>query len=92
MRDAAQNFFKLEVQNLIEPIFWALGLAWLVLILTTLASVWGRKMSVAGKAFWSLVVLGLPVAGLYFYLFFCLFAADYSSLERFGLFRKNAQD
>jgi len=92
MKDAALNFFQLDVQNMIDPIYWALLIAWLGLVATTFASVWGRRLSAVGKIFWSCVILFLPILGLYFYLFYCLFAADYSALERFGLFRRKAQE
>lgn len=92
MREAALNFLQLKVQNLIDPIYWAIVFAWLGLVVTSLASIWGRAMNSALKLFWSAIVLFLPLVGLYIYLFYCLFAADYSAFERFGFFRRKLQD
>lgn len=92
MREAAENFFLLKVQNLIDPIYWAIVFAWLGLVVTSLASIWGRAMGSAMKVVWSAIVLLLPLVGLYIYLFYCLFAADYAAFERFGFFRRKLQD
>jgi hypothetical protein len=42
-------------------------------------------MGALWKAFWILLVAAVPGAGFFLYLVFCLFTADYSFLERFGL-------
>lgn len=92
MREAVQNFLRLEVQNMIDPIYWAVVLAWLGLLITSLSSIWGRTLHTSLKVLWSAIVLFVPLVGLYIYLFYCLFTADRSAFERFGFFTRKLQD
>lgn len=92
MKEAAINFLQLKVHNMIDPLYWALVFAWIGLLVTSLASIWGRQMRGVAKLMWSAIILFLPLVGLYIYLFYCLFAADYSAFERFGFFRRKLQD
>jgi hypothetical protein len=85
MREALNNFISLNPQNVIEPLFWLLALGWILFLFTTVQSILSQRMRKIWKAFWMLVVVAAPVVGMFAYLVFCLFAADYTFLERFGL-------
>lgn len=85
MRDALFNFIGLKPQNVIEPLYWLLAVGWIVFVFTAIQSILSRRMGALWKAFWILLVAAVPGAGLFVYLVFCLFTADYSFLERFGL-------
>ncbi|MEZ0386813.1 MAG: hypothetical protein ACAI34_07095 [Verrucomicrobium sp.] len=92
MKEAAINFLQLKVHNMIDSVYWAIVFAWLGLVCMSLLSIWGRASSGVVKLIWSAIILFLPLVGLYIYLFYCLFAADFSAFERFGFFRKRLQD
>lgn len=85
MREALNNFIGLNPQNVIEPLYWLLAFAWVLFLFTTVQSVLSQRMGKIWKAFWILMVVAAPIVGMFVYLAFCLFAADYTFLERFGL-------
>ena len=85
MREALTNFIGLHPQNVIEPLYWLLALGWALFLFTTLQSILSQRMGKIWKAFWILAVVAAPVVGMFAYLVFCLFTADYTFLERFGL-------
>jgi hypothetical protein len=91
MKEAIVNFLLLRVQNIIEPIYWALLISWMAFVFITLQSIWGRKITASAKVFWSAVVVLLPVIGLYPYLIYSFITADYTALERFGFFKKGKE-
>lgn len=85
MRDAISNFIGLNPQNIIEPIYWVLILGWIVFVAATVQSVLSQPMGAFGKFCWTAIVIFAPGIGIFLYLLYCLFAADYGFLERFGL-------
>lgn len=89
MRDSITNFFLFRIQNVIEPVYWAMLLAWLGLLAVSLHSIWSRQaLGMYGKLAWSVALVALPLVGLYLYLFYSLAVADYSAFERFGFFKR----
>ncbi len=85
MRVIINRFLTLSAQNVTEEVLWALAVVYLILLLVTLASIWGLHIGAGFKLAWTLLVLGLPVAGIAFYCVRCLLKADYAFLGQYGI-------
>ncbi|HCN29347.1 MAG TPA: hypothetical protein DIT64_11465 [Verrucomicrobiales bacterium] len=88
MRTVIQRFFSFTAENVVPEIYAALGLVYLILLFVTLASV--SKTQTNGKLAWFMIVLLLPMLGMYFYAFWSLIKADYSFLTRLGFARSRS--
>jgi len=88
VRELFFRWLKLDVQNLIPEVWWAVGIIWALLLAFALASIWGQSFGSAARIFWTLLVTLIPVAGLLLYCIFCLLKVDYHFLERFVFFQR----
>jgi hypothetical protein len=84
------NFLNFQALNTPPEVYWALSGIWFLLLLAGVLSVLGRRCAWWAKAFWLLVVVGLPIVGLFLYCLYCLVAADYAFLKMFGLHKQTA--
>lgn len=90
MLQAIFNFCTFDALNTPREVYFGLALAWLLLLGAGIASVISRKGHLWLKLVWMLVVVGLPVVGLFLYCLVCVLTADYSFLKLFGLHRQAA--
>ena len=80
------NWLKLDAQNLIVEVWWALLLLWVVLIVVAIFDVSTNTITGTTKFVWISAIVLLPMIGLFAYCVFCLTRADYHMLE--FLFRR----
>jgi len=90
MIQAIINFCTFNALNTPREVYFGLAMAWLLLLGAGIASVISRKGQLWLKLVWMLVLVGLPVVGLFVYCLVCVLTADYSFLKLFGLHRQAA--
>jgi hypothetical protein len=90
MLEAILNFCTFNALNTPREVYFGLAMAWLLLLGAGIASVISRKGQLWLKLVWMLVLVGLPVVGLFVYCLVCVLTADYSFLKLFGLHRQAA--
>lgn len=83
MRTVLQRFVAFNAENTAPEIYLALGLVYLILLAVSISSL--VKSSMSHKWLWFLVMLAMPVLGMYVYALTALVRADYTFLARFGL-------
>jgi hypothetical protein len=83
------NFLLLRIITVTDGLVSMLCAAWVVLLLLGLWSIWSSPFGVFGKLAWSIVVCGLPIAGLGVYTLRCFLTAEWEVLRQMGLFSKN---
>jgi cytochrome c oxidase subunit IV len=90
MRTVLQRFLSFNAENVASDIYWALGVVYLILLASAIASLFQSEHR--AKLAWLVALVFLPLVGLYFYAFMALLRADYSFLTRFGIkaFAKSA--
>ena len=89
MRDVVVRFFTLDALNVIPELYVVLGAIWLWILCVTWSSISSQAIPLWAKLFWALVVVSIPIAGVFLYTVFCLFRADYSYLQQMGFFLPN---
>src|SRR5262249_10192799 len=86
MRATIQNFLTLKALNVIPAIYWMLAAIYVAFVLTTLWSIFSAGVkSSFGRGFWTLVILVLPIVGMFAYALRCLVLTDIRSLRQFGI-------
>ena len=80
------NWLRLDAQNLIAEVWWAVLLLWVALVIFGIMSVASQNMEGGSKAIWIGVIIALPLVGLFAYCVFCLTRVDYYMLD--FLFRR----
>ena len=83
MRDIVTNFLFFNPLNLTGLVFIALGVIWFGLIAVTMFSIAAQQFGGGAKLGWALVVVCVPLVGLYAYTFYCLFSADHEWTKKF---------
>lgn len=81
MRDVLIRFLTGNAINDHPMIYWGMGGAWLVMVVTTIFSIRSQPIRLIYRLIWMLLVLGVPVFGLLLYLLWCLTRFDYSLLR-----------
>jgi len=84
MRDVITRFFTLEALNVTPEVYVGLLGLWVLVTLIGLASALSQPIHPAGRLFWALVIIALPLLGLAVYCLFCLTRADYTFVKRLG--------
>jgi hypothetical protein len=82
MRTVLQRFLTFNAENVVPEIYWALGLVYVILLAVAISSL--VKSQISGKLAWLLLLLFVPIFGMYIYTLWALARADYSFLARFG--------
>lgn len=85
MRQVITNFLTGNPENISEPVYWAMGMIYLLLLSVSLASVYSRSRGIVSLLAWGLLVIFLPVMGIALHCLRCLIVADYQFLKQFGL-------
>ena len=80
------NWLRLDAQNLIAEVWWAMLIIWVALLLIALVDIATHTFSLTSKLGWICAVIFLPLVGLFAYCLYSLARADYHMLE--FLFRK----
>lgn len=75
------RFFTLDVITPHPAIYLGLFAVWVILLVAAGLSILAQKISTAWKAFWFLLVVLVPIAGLAVYALRCLFQGDWSFLK-----------
>jgi len=63
---------------------------WLLMLGAGFSSVFSRNWPVWLKLLWVLLLVGVPIVGMFFYCLLSLILADYSFLKLLGLNRKSS--
>lgn len=84
------NFFTLNALNTPPEVYIGLAAIWALLLAAGVASIILRALSVWTAAGWIVLLLGLPIVGMFVYCVWCMLSADYSFLKMFGLHRQTA--
>ena len=81
MKDAILRFLAINPLNDHPMIYWGMIVVWLVLVANCFFSIRSLRISLAARWMWFLLVLCVPVIGMFIYLGSCLLTADYSFLK-----------
>ena len=85
MKDALINFLMLDARNETPEVMVSLVGLYLLLLAGFIASVISLNVRPYLKFFALVLILGVPLIGMYLYLLGCFIRADYGFLARFGL-------
>jgi len=83
MRDVIVNLLTFNPLNLSTLVYGALAGLWVFLLIISMFSIASQSMHLVAKLVWALMVVAVPVIGLFCYALFCLFSADHSWAKRF---------
>jgi hypothetical protein len=83
---AVKSFLFLHIITVSDAILFVLAGVWFVLVVLGLWSVFSSPKSPFAKVAWSLLIILIPVAGLFFYTAVCFFSADWGILTQMGFF------
>ncbi len=83
MLDVIIRFLTFEVISTHPLIPWALATTWLILLISAFLSIASLDGSRFAKTMWGLLVVLLPIIGLFIYALRCLIQADWSILKPF---------
>ena len=86
MRAVFIRFFTLNAENVIPEIYLGMVAVYLILLTASLFSIKSLQASSKSKACWSVIVVLVPVLGMFIYSLRCLVRADFKFLKEFGLF------
>lgn len=88
MLDVFTRFLTFEVISTHPVVPWAIGTTFLLLILSSILSITSLNIGRFAKTMWGLLIILLPIIGLFIYSLRCLCRSDWSILKPF--FPKNA--
>ena len=80
------NWLRLDAQNFITEVWWAMLILWIALVVLGILSVRSQNLTGGTKSLWVEAILGLPLLGLFAYCAFCLTRVDYYMVD--FMFRK----
>jgi Flp pilus assembly pilin Flp len=80
------NWLRLDAQNYITEVWYAVLILWVALVIIGILSVVSNTLTNQSKTMWIALILCVPLAGLFAYCIFCLTRVEYHLLE--FLFRK----
>ncbi len=81
MRETIVRFFLIQPLNHHPLVYWGLLAVWLLMVGNCIASLRSQPMSLAAKWTWFLLIVLIPIIGMFFYLLLCLIKADYTFLK-----------
>ncbi len=84
-----KNFVLLKVQNAHVMANVGIGVIWLCLLLAGVASILSQPKSVIWKIFWLVMVVCVPLGGMFLYCVWCILSADLDVFRQLGI-RKRA--
>ena len=84
-----KNFVFLKVQNAHVMANVGVVVIWLCLLLAGVASILSQPKSAAWKIFWLLLVVCVPLGGMFLYCLWCVVTADLDLFRQLGI-RKRA--
>lgn len=91
MRTILTNFFRLQAQNVEALVLIGLGGIYLVILITTLSSIWSRPKGLLFKLAWSVLSVTAPFAGMALYACQCIWQSDRSFFHQLGVFKRNTK-
>lgn len=81
MRETIVRFFLIQPLNHHPLVYWGLLAVWLIMVGNCISSLRSQPMSLAAKWTWFLLIVLIPIIGMFFYLLLCLIKADYTFLK-----------
>ena len=81
MRQVFIRFFTLDVVSEHPAVYWGLGAAWIILLLSALMSLRSLSISTSAKIAWFAVIFLVPIVGLASYCGYCLLKGEWSFLK-----------
>ena len=85
MRTVIMRLLTLRAENVTPEVLMALGFIYLGAVALCLSSVFRSTSSSVSRLAWMMLVIFLPVIGIFLYCFRCLILADYSALKQVGI-------
>lgn len=86
-----KSFLFLRIITVSDGILFVLAGIWITMVILGLWSVFSSPRHLGVKFLWSLLILGIPLAGLLLYSLSCLFAADWAIITQMGFFSRSRQ-
>lgn len=86
---AFKSFLFLHIITVSDAIFFVLAGVWFVLVVLGLWSVFSSPKTPFARVAWSLLIILVPIIGLFFYSAVCLFSADWGILTQMGFFSRS---
>ena len=83
------NLLTLKALSTCAEVYVGLAFVWLLMLGAGLGSVFSRRWPMWLTILWSLVLIAVPVGGMFLYCCLSLLLADYSALKMLGLGRKH---
>lgn len=81
MFEVVLRLFTLQAISVHPMIYWGMGVVWVAMLLATWSSIKGLPVSAGRRWFWLLLVVLVPIVGLFLYLMRCLVTADYGFMK-----------
>ena len=84
MRAVIFNFLSLRAENVSTEVWVGLAVVYAILVGLTLSSIWAGTWSKSASWLWTILVLILPLIGIFVYSLASLSRCDFSFLKQFG--------
>jgi uncharacterized membrane protein YhaH (DUF805 family) len=81
MREIFFKLIKLDAQNFIPEVWYAVWALWIAVIIFAWVSIYSQPISSGGKLSWAVLVLAIPFLGMVAYCFYCMSKVDYHLLD-----------
>ncbi len=85
------NWLRLDAQNLITEVWWAVLILWIALVTLGILSVRTQSLTFGAKLVWIAAIVALPLLGLFAYCTFCLTRVDYHMIDFLFQRRRGSQ-
>jgi hypothetical protein len=81
MLDVIIRFMTFDVVSTHPLIYWAIAGVWVLLLVASFLSLNSLEIESAAKILWGLLILLLPLVGIFFYALRCLVKGDWTFLK-----------
>lgn len=81
MKDVIFRFVYAEAITTHPMIYWGIAGAWIAMLIGAFLSIRQQMIGASGKWVWLMLIVLVPVGGLFLYLIWCLLRVDYSFLK-----------
>ena len=81
MFEVVLRLFTLQAISVHPMIYWGMGLVWITMLLAAWSSIKSLPVGAGVRWFWLLLVVCVPILGLFLYLMRCFICADYGFVK-----------
>lgn len=81
MLDVVIRFLTFDVVSTHPLIYWVIAGVWVLLLVASFLSLGSLEIESVAKISWGLLILLLPLVGLFFYALRCLIKGDWAFLK-----------